>query len=413
MNLSPGALCRTRNSARSLTSQLQGALLDERTVHVPLFVLFVCLRYRLPGGTFMPLMPVYTPPDFSLLDLLAAPIVRVAAAPAAGVVPDGFHATSNPPEYVHLGDGQWLLARESRMDAVMVLQGGLLDVVEPRLVKKGDPVVLGRSENGEEGIYVHPTGFGQPGELVDKFAFRTRGTRETPFSRSYDELYNVLRHDRQHGYIVWVLGPAVAFDRDSRDAMTYMVEQGYCHALLAGNALATHDLEAARFHTGLGQDIYTQSFQPGGHYNHLDVLNQVRRHGSIPRAIREMGLNDGIIAACERHQVPCVLGGSIRDGGPLAGVISGVYQAQDAMRVHARRATTVIALATQLHTIAFGNMLPGYQVLATEEVRPVYFYVVDMTEFSVDKLANRGSAQAVPILTNAQDFMVNLRHNLE
>jgi len=357
-------------------------------------------------------MPVYIPPDFSLPDLLAAPAARIEPAAADGVVPDGFHATSNHPEYVHLGGGEWVLARESRMDAAIILRGRVLEVVEPRLVRKGDMVVLGRTENGQEGIYVHTTGFGQPDEGADKFAFRTRGTRETPFSRSYDELYTILRHDRRHGYIVWVLGPAVAFDRDSRDAMAYMVEQGYCHALLAGNALATHDLEAARFRTGLGQDIYTQSIQPGGHYNHLDILNQVRRHGSIPLAIREMGLADGIIAACERHQVPYLLAGSIRDDGPLPGVIADAYQAQDAMRAHARRATTVIALATQLHTIAFGNMLPGYQVTHEEEVRPVYFYVVDMTEFSVDKLANRGSAQAVPILTNAQDFMVNLRHNL-
>lgn len=360
----------------------------------------------------MALMPVYTPPDFSRPDLLAAPAVRIEAAPADGVVPEGFHATSNHPEYVHLGCGEWMLARESRMDGVMVLRGQILEVVEPRLVRKGDPVVIGRSENGEEGVYVHVSGFDQPGEIAGKFAFRTRGTRETPFSRSYDELYNILRHDQRHGYIAWVLGPAVAFDRDSRDAMAYMVEQGYCHALLAGNALATHDLEAALFRTGLGQDIYTQNIQPGGHCNHLDILNHVRRHGSIPLAIREMGLSDGIISACERHQVPYVLAGSIRDDGPLPGVISDVYQAQDAMRVHARKATTVIALATQLHTIAFGNMLPGYQVMPDGSVRPVFLYVVDMTEFSVDKLANRGSSQAVPILTNAQDFMVNLRHNL-
>ena len=357
-------------------------------------------------------LPAYLPPDFNCAALASCPAARLEAAPADGVLPRNFHATSNHPEYVHLGNGQWLLARESRMDAVLVLHGGELDVVEPRRVKKGDQVVIGRSENGEEGIYDHTGGFAQPGAGGDKFAFRTRSTRESPFSRSYDELYRILRHDREHGYIVWVLGPAVAFDKDSRDAMQFMVDEGYCHALMAGNALATHDLEAARFRTGLGQDIYTQTIQPGGHYNHLDILNQVRRHGSIPLAIREMGLADGIIAACERRQVPYLLAGSIRDDGPLPGVIADAYQAQDAMRVHARRATTVIALATQLHTIAFGNMLPGYQVTPEERVRPVYFYVVDMTEFSVDKLANRGSAQAVPILTNAQDFMVNLRHNL-
>jgi hypothetical protein len=360
----------------------------------------------------MAIIPIYTPPDFARPDLAASPVVRIEPAPADGVVPENYHATSNLPEYVHLGGGEWLLAREGRMDAVMTLKGHDLKVVEPRLARKGDPIVVGRSENGEEGIYVHADGFSLPAESGDKFGFRTRGTRETPFSRSYDSLYEILRHDRRQGYIVWVLGPAVAFDRDSRDAMSFLIGQGYCHALLAGNALATHDLEAALFRTGLGQDIYTQALQPGGHCNHLDTINTVRRYGSISRAIRELGLDDGIIPACEQRDIPYVLAGSIRDDGPLPGVISDTCQAQEAMRIHARRATTVVALATQLHTIAFANMLPGYQVAEDGSVRPVFFYVVDMTEFSVDKLANRGSSQAVPILTNVQDFMVNLRRNL-
>ena len=360
----------------------------------------------------MSVLPLYTPPDFTATPLSAAPAARLEPAPADRVLPRNFHATSNHPEYVHLGNGRWLIARESRMDAVLVLRNGELDVVEPRRIRRGDQVVVGRSENGEEGIYVHTAGFAQPGSIGDKFAFRTHGTRETPFSRSYDDLYSILRHDRDHGYIVWVLGPAVAFDRDSRDAMQFLVEQGYCHALMAGNALATHDLEAARFRTGLGQDIYTQELQPLGHYNHLDIINEVLGYGSIPRAIEELGLGDGIVRACELSGVPYVLAGSIRDDGPLPGVITDSSHAQDAMRGHARRATTVIALATQLHTIAFGNMIPGYQVAPDGGLRPVFFYVVDMTEFSVDKLANRGSLQAVPILTNVQDFMVNLRRNL-
>jgi lysine-ketoglutarate reductase/saccharopine dehydrogenase-like protein (TIGR00300 family) len=359
-------------------------------------------------------IPGYTPPDFSRLGLAHAPAAQTEPAPKDGVLPNNYHATSNHPEYVHLGGGNWLLARESRMDSVMVLRGSDLEVVEPRRVKQGDPVVIGRTENGEQGIYLHVSGFEPLSEHTpDKFSFRNRGTRETPFSRSYDELYQVLRHDRDAGYIVWVLGPAVAFDKDSRSAMQGLIENGYCHALLAGNALATHDLEAARFRTGLGQDIYTQAFQPMGHYNHLDVINEVRMRGGISRAIDGLRLADGIIYACEKQQVPYVLAGSIRDDGPLPEVIADAYQAQDAMRVHARKATTVIAMATQLHSIAFGNMVPSYQVLPDGEVRPVFFYVVDMTEFCVDKLANRGSAQAVAILTNAQDFMVNLWNNLK
>ena len=358
--------------------------------------------------------PEFTPPDFTTVEFAQSPIVHTEVVAADGVVPENFHGTSNHPEYVHLGNGRWLLAPESRMDSVMVLRGEELDVVEARRVKKGDQVVVGRTENGEEGIFVHIDGFHQASdEAADKFTFRTRGTRETPFSRSYDDLYNVLRHDRDHGHIVWVLGPAVAFDKDSRDAMQGLIENGYCHGLLAGNALATHDLEAALFRTGLGQNIYSQHLQPLGHYNHLDLINKVRRAGSIPQAIEELGLKDGIIYACEKQKVPYVLAGSIRDDGPLPEVISDVYEAQDAMRVHARKATTVIALATQLHSIAFGNMVPSYKIMDDGEVRPVYFYIVDMSEFSADKLANRGSAQAVAILTNAQDFITNLWNNLK
>lgn len=360
------------------------------------------------------LIPRYRHPDFSRPELANAPVVTTEPAPADGVVPRNFHGTSNYPEYVHLGGGRWILAPESRMDSVLVLDGDRLEVVEARRVKKGQQVVVGRTENGEEGIYVHTEGFISAEQAAsDKFAFRTRGTRETPFSRSYDELYQVLRHDRDHGYIVWVLGPAVAFDQDSRAAMQGLIENGYCHALLAGNALATHDLEAGYFRTGLGQNIYSQELQPLGHYNHLDILNEVRRAGSIAAAIEELKIEDGIIYACEKKQVPYVLAGSIRDDGPLPEVIANVYEAQDAMRVHARKATVVMALATQLHSIAFGNMVPSYRVEKDGSVRPVFFYIVDMTEFSADKLANRGSAQAQAILTNVQDFMVNLWNNLK
>ena len=355
---------------------------------------------------------IYTPPDFSQPHLQNSPIAAMEPAPADGIAPDNYHATSNHPEYVKLGDSRWVLAPESRMDAVFVVKDGGIEVVEPRRLKKGDLVVTGRTENGEEGIFVHEKGFAQASTNVDKFSFRSRGTRETPFSYSYDALYEILKHDRLHGHIVWVLGPAVAFDKDSRSAMQGLIENGFCHALMAGNALATHDIEASIYNTGLGQNIYTQMLQPMGHYNHLDILNAVRRAGSISRAIEALGIKNGIMYACEKHDIPYVLAGSIRDDGPLPETVASVYESQDLMRVHARKATTVITMATQLHSIAFGNMTPGYKVLPDGSVRPVYFYVVDMSEFSADKLANRGSAQAQAILTNVQDFIVNLWNHL-
>ncbi len=356
---------------------------------------------------------IYTPPDFTQTRLTNSPVATLTAAPADGIAPDNYHATSNHPEYIKIDPATWILAPESRMDAVFVIKDRTLDVVEARRLKKGDMVVTGRTENGEEGILVHERGFEQTSANADKFAFRSRGTRETPFSYSYDALYEILKHDRDKGHIVWVLGPAVAFDKDSRSAMQGLIENGFCHALMAGNALATHDIEAAIYNTGLGQNIYTQTLQPMGHYNHLDILNAVRQAGSIAKAIDTLGIDNGIMYACEKKNIPYVLAGSIRDDGPLPETVGNVYDSQNLMRVHARQATTVITMATQLHSIAFGNMTPGYKVLEDGSVRPVYFYVVDMSEFSADKLANRGSAQAQAILTNVQDFIVNLWNHLK
>lgn len=360
-------------------------------------------------------LPVYQPPDFGPLG--EAPLVRFAPAPRDGVAPEHFHATSNHPEYFHTSHG-WQLLHESRMDAVVALREGQLEVVEARRLNRGDLVALGRKEDGSEGILVHVDGFEDKTSLEDKFSFRTRGTRESAFSASYEWLYELLRHDKDHGFIAWVAGPAVAFDKDSRESLAALIRGGYCHALLAGNALATHDLEAGHFGTGLGQDVYNQRQHVGGHYHHLDIINRVRMHGSIEAALPRLGAapgrqeQPGIMAALVEGQVPYVLAGSIRDDGPLPEVFASAYEAQDAMRVYARKATTVIAMATQLHSIAFGNQLPGYQVQADGSVRPVYLIVVDTTEFSVDKLANRGSSQARAFLTNVQDFLINLRRNL-
>ena len=262
-------------------------------------------------------LPAYREPDFSDPHLAAAPDVRWEPAPMDGVAPEYFHSTSMYPEYFRIG-GQWRLAEESRMDSSVVLRpDGRLDVVENRNLRRGDAVILGRSERGEEGIYVHCSGFPDDSvSLGDKFVFRQGRSRETSYSRDYDKLFELLRFEREEGNILWVMGPAFAFDADARAAMAALVENGYCHGLMAGNALATHDLEGALLHTALGQDIYTQISQPNGHYNHLDICNRVRRCGSIPAFIRQYKLDDGIICACVRKNIPMVLTGSIRDDGP-------------------------------------------------------------------------------------------------
>ena len=160
------------------------------------------------------------------------------------------------------------------------------------------------------------------------------------------------------------------------------------------------------FHTALGQDIYTQKSQPNGHYNHLDVINRVRKSGSIPRFIEDYKIDNGIMYSCVKNQVPFVLTSSIRDDGPLPEVIASAYEGQSAMRAMVKKATTVICLATMLHTIATGNMTPSYRVEKDGTVRPVFLYTVDADEFVVNKLLDRGSMSATTIVTNVQDFIM-------
>ena len=315
--------------------------------------------------------PAYHHPDFDQPSLKNAPDARWETVEKDGVAPEEFHSTSMYPEYFKI-NGRWTLAEESRMDSCVVLEDdGHLSVVESRNLKKGQRVILGRTEHGQDGIYMHCNGFTQDSEtLEDQF-----------------------------------VGPAFAFDDGARKAMQALIDNGYCHGLLAGNALGTHDLEGALLHTALGQDIYTQQSQPNGHYNHLDVLNKVRRSGSIPQFIEDYHIDNGIIYGCVKNHVPFVLTGSIRDDGPLPEVYGNAYEGAAAMRELVRKSTTVICLATMLHTIATGNMTPSFRVMPDGTIRPVYLYAVDAAEFVVNKLLDRGSLSATTMVTNVQDFI--------
>lgn len=358
-------------------------------------------------------LPVYNAPDFSAEQFTSAPDVTTAIVKEDGVAPEQFHGTSMFPEYFKI-NGEWKIAEESRMDCCVVLRDtGEIEVVEFRNLKKGDRVVLGRTDDGTDGIYLHSDGFQDQYIPGDAFAFRTGRSRETAFSQDYDTLYNLLMYEREnHGNVLWVMGPACAFDADARNSMRYLIENGFVQGILAGNALATHDLEAALFGTALGQNIYTQRSQHNGHYNHIEVLNRVRRAGSIRKFIETYKINDGIIEGCVRNNIPFVLAGSIRDDGPLPEVFGNVYEAQDAMREQIRKATTVICLATQLHTIAACNMTPSYRVV-DGKIRPLFIYTVDVSEFAINKLADRGSLSATGIITNAQDFIVMVAKGIQ
>ena len=353
----------------------------------------------------------YTAPDFTEQKFIDAPDCTMVASPKDGVAPDNFHALSSFPEYFKI-NGEWVLLEESRMDTVPAYIDGVMRSVEARRLKKGDMVVVGRTENCEDGIFMHANGFNERSGAVDTFAFRTGRSRETAFSKDIDEIVELLKHEKEHGNVVWVLGPAFAFDPKARAALSALITNGYADVVLAGNALATHDLEGAYMRTALGQDIYTQENVHNGHYNHLELLNKVRAAGSIPAFVEQEGLQDGVMTACVRAGVPFVLCGSIRDDGPLPEVYGNVYDGQDAMRKYVSQATTVITQATMLHSIAVGNMTPSFRVMPDGTIRQTYFYICDVSEFVINKLSDRGSLTSKGIVTNVQDFITNVADGL-
>lgn len=357
---------------------------------------------------------MYRRPDFTQPRFADAPDARWEAAPADGVLPEGFFSTTNLPTYVRVG-GAWKLPRQPRMDSALVLDGdGVPRVLEGRYVRAGQPVAMGLAEDGSEGIFVDATGLlghpetGPEGEF--KF-MSSEVSREKP--TDYGEMARILVEERERGgHFVWVVGPAVLHSR-GRDTLAWFVRNGFVGVLFGGNAVAVHDIEAATMGTTLGMDGRGVPL-PGGHAFHMRAINRVRRAGSIRAAVEQGIVTSGIMHALVTHDVPYVLAGSIRDDGPLPDTIPDALVCQEAMRAHAVRATGVIMIATALHSIATGNMLPAYVYREeTGEVRPLTTICVDSSEFVVSKLKDRGTHQAFGVITNAQDFLHVLRFYVE
>ena len=355
-------------------------------------------------------MSNFSHPDFYAPRFAGAPEARFVPAPADGVLPDGFFSTTNLPTYVQVG-GRWRMPREPRMDSALVLDGdGELWIREGRRVRKGDKVAVGAAEDGSQGIYVHAAAF--LGEQADgEFKFMTSEvSREKPIDYSLMAKLLISERDRG-GYPVWVTGPALVHSRARAD-MTWFVTNGFVGALLAGNAVAVHDIEASIFGTTLGMTGAGEATS-GGHGLHMRAINQVRAAGSIAKAVEQGIIKDGIMHACVVHDVPFVLTGSIRDDGPLPDVVTDTLEAQDAMKRHTTKATMAILIATALHAIATGNMLPAFVTEPDGSLRELGTICVDSSEFVVSKLKDRGTHQAFGVVTNAQDFMHILRLYVE
>lgn len=348
-------------------------------------------------------------PDFAVERFSRCPDARFQPAPADGVLPEGFFTTTNLPTYVRIG-GEWRMPREPRMDGALVLdEQGALWIREGRRVRAGERVVVGHAEDGSEGVYVNTAYLGGGGEGEFKF-MTSEVSREKPID--YAQMARLLVEERESGgYPVWVTGPALVHSRARAD-MTWFIANGFVGALLAGNAVAVHDIEASIFGTTLGMSG-TGEATSGGHGLHMRAINKVRAAGSIAKAVEAGVITNGIMHACVKHGVPFVLTGSIRDDGPLPDVVTDNVAGQDAMRRHAVKATMAVLVATALHAIATGNMLPAFVTRKDGSLRELATICVDSSEFVVSKLKDRGTHQAFGVVTNAQDFMHILRLYVE
>ena len=346
---------------------------------------------------------MYSAPDFFALGLQNAPECRFEPAPKDKTLPDGFTSTTNFPTYVHIG-GSWQLPTMPRMDSHLVWNPETqeLEIKEFRCIQKNDLVAIAKHEDGSDGVLVWDKGFQKEEEGEEEvFSFMSSEvSREKP--TDYNAILEAFQENKG-GYIVWVVGPALVHSR-GREALEWLIRNGYVHCLLSGNAVAVHDIESALYGSTLGMKSDGTPSE-AGHSCHMRAINEVKKAGSVENIVRSGKVKVGIMKALVDSDIPFLLAGSIRDDGPLPDTITDALEAQALMREHTSKATMVVMVATALHSIAVGNMLPTYYMDQDGQPQELTTICVDQTEFVVSKLKDRGTHQAFGVVTNAQDFM--------
>ncbi|MFQ5497787.1 MAG: TIGR00300 family protein [Nitrosopumilus sp.] len=314
--------------------------------------------------------------------------IKLEKAPKNYVMPDNFYSTTNNHTQI-FHKKKWIQVENMMMDKCIVVKQNRAFCVPVRDVKKGDQIIV-----GEEGIKITPPE--RPREGVNVFEFMgSSSSSERPTQhiakKVADDIYNTKKNG---GKIVIVGGPAIVHT-GADDAVSELIRSGYVDGVLAGNALAVHDIEYATLGTSLGMNVHDATLAYHGHRNHMDTINAVFKAGSIANMVKTKKLTKGIMYECVQNKVPFVLAGSIRDDGPLPDVITDVAQAQREYKKVLKDANMVIMISTMLHSIATGNMLPAN----------VKVIVVDINQPTVTKLMDRGTWQALGIVSDVGAFL--------
>lgn len=316
--------------------------------------------------------------------------VELATSPKDKVLPPNFYSTTNHPTYVRY-HGEWIPVEGIEMDCMIVVDPDKKRALCKPIgrIKKGDLVVVGR-----EGIKVTPPERPRGKKGVFEFMVSEVSSEKPVRSIIKSIAAEITQIKKKGGKIAVVAGPAIVHT-GSAPLLAQMIKKGFVDVLLAGNALPTHDIENALYGTSLGMNVETGEAVKRGHRHHIYAINEINKAGSIADAVKSGILKEGIMYECVKNNVPFVLAGSIRDDGPLPDVITDVLEAQDEMRKYVQNVDMVIMLATMLHSIATGNMLPSH----------VKSICVDINPAAVTKLSDRGSAQVVSIVTDVGAFL--------
>ena len=311
-----------------------------------------------------------------------------------GVLPVGFYSTTNLPTAVRIS-GKWIDVVNPEMDCGIVVSGDVARTVPMHRVKAGDKVVVGNE--GARVIALEKPRGTHPFEFM-----ASEVSSEKPKARLLAEVADRIRRARDDGKRVLVVaGPALIHTGAGPD-LAELVRGGWVQCLFAGNGFATHDIESNVLGTSLGVSLSEGSGVEGGHSNHLRVINEVRRHGSIAAAVDAGYVTGGVMFELVKAGIPYVLGGSVRDDGPLPDVYTDVVAAADALRELIPGVGVALMLASTLHAIATGNCLPA----------GVETFCVDINQAVVTKLADRGSHQALGIVTDVGLFIAQLAEEL-
>ena len=311
-----------------------------------------------------------------------------------GVLPDGFYSSTNLETEVRVG-GSWVRVDNPEMDCAIVVRGRRARTVPMSDVLKGEQVVV-----GSQGIRVQPLDRGRTGEVFEFMSSQV--SSEKPQGLIVRRVAGAMRATKERGEkILWVGGPAVVHT-GAGPSVVRLIEAGYMDLLFAGNALATHDIEGALYGTSLGVNLDEGTGVEHGHEHHIRALNTIRRCGSIAKAVEQGVLTSGIMHACVQHGVDFVLGGSVRDDGPLPDTVTDVVEAQRQMRSLLGGVGYALMVASMLHSIATGNLLPASVPLVCVDINPA----------TVTKLADRGSAQATGVVTDTGLFLGALADEL-